>query len=300
MKKRDKKDVAAARKAKLTIARAERYAQRRDRGARRRTVVFMGIALALAAVVSTLVVKGVWDRQAAIAAEYAEEQRHARQEALRRQAAVLAQLEAEQTAAAERLAALRAEEESRREAAERARAAAAQEAASREAEARQAAALAPGETEMTPARQTSRTPPSLDADREIAAAAPVEAPRCVAALTGAAATLVFFFESRSAAMTRDQEAAARSLGRLLTGCPGVRLEIEGHADPTGDETLNLQLSWRRAEAVTAAVSAVDPTLAERVRPVGFGSRRLRNSENTPAARDENRRVEFRVETDDDA
>ncbi|NIA11572.1 MAG: OmpA family protein [Nitrospiraceae bacterium] len=75
--------------------------------------------------------------------------------------------------------------------------------------------------------------------------------------------------------------------------PGVRLEICGFSDSSGTETINKQLSQKRAQA------AVDSLLkrgipSNRLLPKGFGSREPRASNKSKRGRQKNRRVEFRL------
>ncbi len=55
---------------------------------------------------------------------------------------------------------------------------------------------------------------------------------------------------------------ARLLGILAQQCPGVRIQVEGHSDPSGNPVRNQQLSLERAEAVITRVvsSGVDASL----------------------------------------
>ena len=73
--------------------------------------------------------------------------------------------------------------------------------------------------------------------------------------------------------------------------PAPVVEIGGHTDSGGDTEYNLDLSQRRADAVSAYIGEVgiDP---ERVRSVGFGESEPLAENDTDAGRLQNRRVEF--------
>ena len=84
------------------------------------------------------------------------------------------------------------------------------------------------------------------------------------------------------------------LADLLVANPSYTLvRIQGHADDTGDEAYNQDLSERRARAVRALLVAhgVDP---ERLVAEGFGELRPRDEASTFSARNQNRRVEFLI------
>jgi outer membrane protein OmpA-like peptidoglycan-associated protein len=71
----------------------------------------------------------------------------------------------------------------------------------------------------------------------------------------------------------------------------VSFEIQGHADGAGNVDSNLRLSQRRAEAVFEylAQRGIAP---ERLRPVGLGESQPLASNDTPAGRAQNRRIEL--------
>ncbi len=69
--------------------------------------------------------------------------------------------------------------------------------------------------------------------------------------------------------------------------------IEGHADGTGTDEYNADLSRRRAESVRAWLAA-HGIPAERLRVSAFGSERPLTPEADEAARQIDRRVTFRV------
>ncbi len=71
------------------------------------------------------------------------------------------------------------------------------------------------------------------------------------------------------------------------------IEISGYTDSTGDESYNQQLSERRSGSVGAYCKA-QGVVPGRVVTKGFGERDPIASNDTPAGREQNRRVELRL------
>jgi len=69
--------------------------------------------------------------------------------------------------------------------------------------------------------------------------------------------------------------------------------VAGHTDSQGTSELNLDLSTRRAEAVTSYIgeSGFDTS---RITSVGYGETKPVASNDTPEGRAQNRRIEFVV------
>ncbi len=85
-----------------------------------------------------------------------------------------------------------------------------------------------------------------------------------------------------------------ALAQLLADNPQIALvRVQGHADDTGDENWNQQLSERRSHAVRDMLirSGVAP---ERLVVEGFGEDRPWEPDTSVAARNKNRRVEFLI------
>ena len=73
----------------------------------------------------------------------------------------------------------------------------------------------------------------------------------------------------------------------------TRIGVEGHADSTGTDNYNLDLSQRRANAVREYL--VDRGVSRsRINATGYGESRPRSSNSTPEGRQLNRRVEIFV------
>ncbi|MCY1075834.1 kelch repeat-containing protein [Archangium lansingense] len=81
------------------------------------------------------------------------------------------------------------------------------------------------------------------------------------------------------------------IAELLKSRPKVSLRIEGHTDNSGQEQLNLTLSQERANGVRTYL--IQRGIAgSRLEARGYGPSRPVSSNDTPAGRSENRRVEF--------
>jgi outer membrane protein OmpA-like peptidoglycan-associated protein len=79
------------------------------------------------------------------------------------------------------------------------------------------------------------------------------------------------------------------LARFLKESPDRTVNIEGHTDSTGSQELNMVLSQRRAEAVKAALMERG-VQGDRVAAVGKGPDLPVATNETPAGRQQNRRV----------
>jgi len=80
---------------------------------------------------------------------------------------------------------------------------------------------------------------------------------------------------------------------VLMKFPQLELVIEAHTDDVGSAESNMTLSQDRAEAVLEYLTA-HGIPATRLRPIGFGEDRPIAANTTPAGREQNRRVEFRL------
>lgn len=88
----------------------------------------------------------------------------------------------------------------------------------------------------------------------------------------------------------DQQ-ALRMIASALEDCPDRRFQLDGHADAMGEGPYNLQLSLRRATAVKDFLvrEGVDPS---RLETRGLGETQPLSTNDTPAGRASNRRVQF--------
>lgn len=101
------------------------------------------------------------------------------------------------------------------------------------------------------------------------------------------------FASSSARITPRGTAVLDRLIPIIKSVKDASIEISGHTDPTGGEALNRELSQARAQSVLEyCVSKGVPR--ERLRAVGYGSKKPVASNATPWGRLANRRIEFHV------
>ena len=108
---------------------------------------------------------------------------------------------------------------------------------------------------------------------------------------GRVATQGIYFDTASARVRPESTPTPQEIARMLRDHPDLRLRIEGHTDDTGSADANQTLSERRAEAVRAYL--VGDGIAEgRLEAVGFGQSQPAVPNDTPEARQQNRRVEL--------
>lgn len=108
--------------------------------------------------------------------------------------------------------------------------------------------------------------------------APRQAPLLITFVTDSAELMP------SAARALDVVARALRSEKLAS----ASFRIEGHADPTGGEEYNLDLSRRRAESVVDYLVRQHGIAPDKLQPVGKGANELLNKRNVVAP--ENRRV----------
>ena len=101
------------------------------------------------------------------------------------------------------------------------------------------------------------------------------------------------FDVDRASLKPGAEANISRISAVLNQYPDYGISVEGHTDATGSESYNQTLSERRAAAVRQALVAggVDST---RITSVGYGKSQPIASNDTPAGRQQNRRVEVIV------
>jgi len=94
--------------------------------------------------------------------------------------------------------------------------------------------------------------------------------------------------------------AAGTIGRIaevMGDCQSVPMEIAGHTDSQGRETMNLQLSQQRADAVLQALLA-RRILITNLTARGYGETMPIADNSTDAGREANRRIEFTLRDPD--
>ena len=80
---------------------------------------------------------------------------------------------------------------------------------------------------------------------------------------------------------------------VVVDCPGVQIEVGGHTDNTGEESLNQELSEARAQSVEVYLQNAGIE-DHRLSSKGYGSGQPIADNATSAGRAENRRIEFNI------
>lgn len=99
------------------------------------------------------------------------------------------------------------------------------------------------------------------------------------------------FELNSDQLTTEGRELLDGILEALRLFPDVPVEIAGHADSQGDDSFNMDLSFRRAEAVLAYLVAGGAS-PDRFAVVGYGETRPIADNSTEEGRARNRRIEF--------
>lgn len=100
------------------------------------------------------------------------------------------------------------------------------------------------------------------------------------------------FDSGSATIKPESAGVLKEIATVLQENPSVNVQIIGHTDSDGDESLNLNLSQKRAEAVKKALSGDFGIEEARLSTDGKGESEPIGDNQTPAGKAQNRRVEF--------
>lgn len=100
------------------------------------------------------------------------------------------------------------------------------------------------------------------------------------------------FDTDSDCLKPESAPVIQAVAKGLETNPNLKLLIEGHTDSVGAATHNLDLSKRRAEAVKTVLVTQFKIDAARLSTAGLGATKPIDSNNTPQARSQNRRVEF--------
>ena len=116
---------------------------------------------------------------------------------------------------------------------------------------------------------------------------------CQPAFDGLLAKGRVLFETGSADLSKQSLALVDHLIEVVQRCREASIEVAGHTDSQGSPESNLDLSRRRAEAVTSYIgeAGVDTS---RMSSAGYGETKPIASNDTPEGRAQNRRIEFVV------
>jgi outer membrane protein OmpA-like peptidoglycan-associated protein len=105
-----------------------------------------------------------------------------------------------------------------------------------------------------------------------------------------------FFDTGKATLTTVAQERLAKVGQILAGHPGTRIEVNGYTDNEGDARSQQELSQQRADSVKA-ILAQQGVLASAISAHGLGDANPVASNDTPAGRQQNRRVELVVSGD---
>jgi OOP family OmpA-OmpF porin len=154
-----------------------------------------------------------------------------------------------------------------------------------------AAPPAKGPEAQAPGVTTTVTPPT--APPALPTALEIRAKACEDNLRSLAAAGQIRFLLASAKLDGASFDTLDKLAQAAKSCPGMRIEVAGHASAEGDPELNQRLSVQRAQSVVAYL--VDAGVgAEQLEAVGYGSTRPIASNDTEEEMAKNRRIEFSV------
>lgn len=101
------------------------------------------------------------------------------------------------------------------------------------------------------------------------------------------------FEPGSATIAAESLDTMNDIADVLKACGEIRLEIQGHTDSQGRESMNQQLSQARAQSVLNELRA-RRVLTSTYVAVGYGETQPIASNDSEAGREANRRIEFRL------
>ncbi len=106
------------------------------------------------------------------------------------------------------------------------------------------------------------------------------------------------FRSGSSELLTTSQQALAAIAEVLEQFPDLRVRIEGHTDNIGGAAGNLRLSQRRVNSVRSELITRYGLAPDRIEAQGFGAAQPIASNRTAEGRARNRRVDFKVLTED--
>lgn len=119
---------------------------------------------------------------------------------------------------------------------------------------------------------------------------------CVDGVNDVLSTRQITFAPSSARIEDDSMSVMENIAKAMTDCSDVAMEIGGHTDSQGRETMNQTLSQARAEAVLDALLSLE-ILTTFLSAKGYGESVPIADNETEEGRQANRRIEFRLVKD---
>lgn len=114
---------------------------------------------------------------------------------------------------------------------------------------------------------------------------------CANELNALARLSTIYFEADSDLLDREDLSTLRQVADALQVCPGMTLQVWGHADGSGDDETNLAISQKRADNTVVALAAMGFDTSN-IQALAAGASQPKAQGDTDEALD--RRVEFRV------
>ena len=142
-------------------------------------------------------------------------------------------------------------------------------------------------------------PATVPAPVQVASAAPVRlgaahryrVPSCVDYLDTLVKITTVRFPLGSDTPSAADMIRARNIATAVETCNEVKVVVEGHSDRRGNEQLNMDLSWFRAQSVIDQLQREGFDISA-MQPRGFGATRPINLSGTISGEAVNRRVQF--------
>ncbi len=122
---------------------------------------------------------------------------------------------------------------------------------------------------------------------------------CAAMINAVKETQKINFEPGSARLDVAGKQIMDDIAGILRECGQIPLEIGGHTDSQGRETMNQQLSQARAQAILSELR-MRRVLTGSITAVGYGESQPIADNETEEGREANRRIEFKLIRPDDA
>lgn len=129
-------------------------------------------------------------------------------------------------------------------------------------------------------------------------AAPPSPAECQARIGAVLSRRQITFEPGSDEIDSAAQGTLDEIAEILRRCGEIRMEVAGHTDSQGRESMNQQLSQARAEAVLDALME-RRVLTSGLVARGYGESRPIADNDTEEGREANRRIEFTLPVDDE-